>query len=303
MNSKEPPDWVLSGTGDLPSSCFQFRADSKITAFSGMREGGDFVVVDDIGTLYRINAEGRVLSLTRLPDPARAIAWADTGEAGIALIGKNTLVRLDEHFKTEWTVEVPFDCLSLSIDPHGVYSFVSSSERDALILDHRGKRAASFETMRPLSSTCFMSIEPVILGAAEHGLLGAYAVDGKKLWEEKHWSNVGQLAVAELEPRIFLAAMNHGIQVYDGSGSSVTAYILDGTVNHVAAGYEAETIYASTIEKQFYRLDSAGEILWMSEPEHDLCDLYCHPLGHTCALAFREGWVVLLAWRKRAKGT
>jgi len=288
--------WMSRGAGLPPRSVSSFRAESKVTGFSAMLENGDFVIADDLGTLYRLDPLLNVSLLTRLQEPVRQLCWSATGNAGSALSGKNKITRIDEKLKVIWTTEVPFNCTRIAIDPFGVFTFVASEEEGAIVLDDRGKRAAVIKSNRPLAYAQFLVEEPIIIAAAEHGLLGAYAVSGEKVWEQPLWSNVGDLSVTHDQVHIHLAALNHGIKVYNGQGENITGYILEGTVNRVATSYRGQQILASTVENQIYRLDHDGEMLWAAHPESPVTHLFSHPLGKEGVAVFEDNQAVLMKW-------
>ncbi len=288
--------WMNRGAGVPPRSVSGFRAEAKVTGFSGMLECGDFVISDELGTLYRLDSLLNVSLLTRLQEPLKQLCWSATGNAGSALSGKNTITRIDEKLKVIWSVEVPFACSVIAIDPYGLFTLVASAEGGAIVFDDRGKRAATFETTRPLAYARFLVEEPVIIAAAEHGLLGAYGVSGEKIWEQPLWSNVGDLSITQNEINIHLAALNHGIKVYNGQGENTTGYILEGTVNRISTSYRGQQILASTVENQIYRLDHDGEMLWAARPESAITHLYSHPLGKQGVAVFEDNQVLLMKW-------
>ncbi|HCS50701.1 hypothetical protein [Rubinisphaera sp.] len=292
----ETPTWMNQGAGQPPDLLFSFRAEAGITGFDSMREAEDYVVADEIGTLYRLDPLLNVKLLTRLQEPARQLSWSDTGEFGSALLGNSTLVRLDAKLKVIWTIEIPFTCSAIAIDPYGIFTFVASSEGGAIVIDDLGKKAATFETMRPLSYIHFMVEEPVVIAAASHGLMGAYALSGKKIWEKTLWSNVGDLALIQKTARICLAASNQGIQVYDGSGDSEASLILEGTVNKISVSYTGKQAFASTVEKHVYRLDEDGELKWAATSDVAVTRVDSHPIEPVGLFVFEDRTILRAQW-------
>ncbi len=292
----ETPRWMNQGAGKAPDSVLSFRAEAPITAFSGMRECGDFVFADELGTLYRLDPLLNVTLLTRLQDSIQRLVWSDTGQSGVALLGKNILAGLNEKLKVLWSVELPFACSALAIDPFGKYLLAASADSGVLLLDERGKKLGTIETIRPLAFAEFLASEPVILAAAEHGLIGAYGVPGKVLWQETVWSSVGDLAVIQKQGLTCLAALNHGIQVFNGQGQTAATIVLEGTVNRIAASYNGNQILAATVEHQLYRLDAEGQMLWAANSEHPVQALYSHPLGKSGVVVLDKGTALRLEW-------
>jgi len=291
----ETPTWMNQGAGQAPDSVLTFRAEAIITAFSGMLESGDFVFADELGTLYRLDSLLNVTTLTRLQDPARMLSWSAVGNRGAAIVGKSTLLGLNEKQKQEWSVDLPFSCSTLAIDPYGQYIFVADSDGGGLLVNQRGKKIAQVATLRPLAYAEFLVEEPVFFGAAEHGLLGAYGIDGKPMWEENLWSNVGDLSVIQSSAKVALASLNHGMHIYSANGDSVATLVLDGTVQKIASSYDGRVMYAGTVENKLYRLDDAGHLLWAAEADAPIRNLFAHPLGRSVVIS-QQSTALRLSW-------
>jgi len=261
-----------------------------------MLEAGDYVVSDDIGTVYRLDALLNVKLLTRLQEPVKILSWSETGEFGTALVGKNSIVRIDARLKVVWTIEVPFTCTTLAIDPYGVFTFLASADGGVLVLDDRGKKAAVIETVRPLSHVGFLIDEPVVFAAAEHGLLATYSIAGRKVWEQPLWSNVGDLAVVQKTGHVLLATLNQGIQAFNGQGDAAGSFILEGTVSKVATNYSGNHSLAATIENSIYRLDDDGSLLWAAPTEEEIVKVDVHPIDPVGLIVLKNHQVLRLEW-------
>ncbi len=287
---------MSQGTGVPPDSVLQFRAEAPITAYAGMLECGDYVFADDMGTLYRLDPLLNVTLLTRLQETVHKLTWSATGELGVALTRPNSLSGIDEKLKIVWTIELPFDCSALAMDPYGQYILAASVDGGFVLLDARGKRLQTVETIRPLAFAEFLVTEPVVLAAAEHGLIGAYDVKGTILWQEAIWSSVSDLTLIQQEGLTCLAAQNHGIQVFNGKGRSISSLVLEGTVNRLAASYSGNQIMAATVENHVYRIDTSGELLWAAEADSTISGLLSHPLGRAAVLVRPDVTAYRLQW-------
>jgi len=288
--------WRNQGAGEAPDSVLEFRADAELTDVAAMVECGDFVAADAMGNLYRLDPLLNVTLVTRLAELARLLAWSAVGHYGVAVVGKNSLVGLDAGLKVLWTTAVPFTCTALAIDPFGSYTMVASADGGFLLLDDRGKRIRQVETARPLIRAEFVYDEPVFLAIAEHGLLGAYAVTGKKIWEQTPLSNLGDLSLLQQTGFFCLAMLNHGIQVFNGKAEQQGTLLLDGTVNRISASYDGRLVMAATVEGQLYRLNQQGETAWYSTPAVPVKRLFSHPLGQSAVVALQNSQLLRLEW-------
>jgi hypothetical protein len=297
MPSPETDDfWLREGKGIAPKRKWTQATDGNLVAMSLARESGELFVADESGAITRIDRSGKILSMTRTRRPVQKMAWSDHGEWGIAVTSENVIRRLDRNLKQEWDVEVPDTCLAVAITPYGHHMAVGLADAGVLIYNERQRRLARFDSIRPLSFLQFSAAQPVLFGAADHGVLCCHNMAGAQLWQENLFSNVGSFAATGDGDLLYLASFGHGIQTYDGDGGSVGAYVLEGTINRVAATFEPQRLVAATIERYLYWLDSDGEMLWASGAPSDIHSLACDPLGEWVIVGFTNGQVIRLDW-------
>lgn len=296
--SDSPPEWVQAGRGIGPLVRWIFNTEAPLTGLCLARETGEVLAADAIGSLYRIDRRGGYSAVNRIREPIRHIAFSDDGEFAAALAGESQVYRFDRQLQTVWKLDLPEQCLQVAIDPYGQYIAVSLADGGNLIFDARRRRVAGFATIRPLSHLAFLTTEPTLVSAAEHGLICCHSITGESLWEEKLWSNVGRLTATGDGELIYIAGFNHGVQTFDGSGAPIGSYIVEGTVNRIATSYEPQRLIASTIEKHLYWLDADGELLWATMTPEDVVHLSCDPFGEWAVCGFAGGQVICLDWSR-----
>lgn len=291
-------DWLQDGQGQHPAVRWSFVTEGPLTALSLARESGETFVADSTGMLCRLDRQGRMAAITRLEQPARVLSWSDAGQFGVALCGDATLLFFDHVFKSPWKVELKEVGLTAAISPFGSHVVAGCADAVNHVYDAGKKRLATFETIRPLSFVQFLSEEPEFIAAAEHGLVCRHRLSGEELWNEKLWSNVGQLSITGDASRIHLACFTHGVQVYKGDGTNAGSYVLDGTVSRAAASFEPHRLIAATVERAVYWINSDGALLWSATAPDDIAAVQCDALGEFAVVGFASGRVVRLDWRK-----
>jgi len=274
-------------------------AEAPLTGLSLARESGETFIADEGGLLARLDRQGRIAAITRLPDPVRSLAFSDDGRYGVALCGGSTLTLVNHVLQPQWTIDLPEPAIHVAIAPFGGQLFVSCADGSNRFYDTARKRLATFETMRPLAFAEFISTAPAVIACAEHGLMGRFGIDGRQEWTDKLWSNVGHLTITGDGSLIFLASFMHGLQVYDGDGDAVGSYVLDGTVQRAAVSFEPYRIIVSTIERKLFWLDADGEVLWQCTAPDDVQFLRCDPLGEWVVCGMASGRVLRLNWTRR----
>ena len=301
MTPDEPPspdntDWLSLGRANGPTRRWSFGTDGALTGLALARESGDVVAADETGGLYRLDRRGQFAAVTRLRDPIRALSVSDDGNFVAAIVGESELHRFDRQLQEIWKQQLPEPCLSVAMDPFGSYTTVGMVNGINLVYAAHKYRVAGFETIRPLSFLRFVVTEPVFLGAADHGLLGCYSLTGEPLWQEKLWSNIGGLSSTGDGHLIYVPSFSHGLQTFDGEGHNIGSYVLEGTINHVASGYEPGRLIVSTLERHLCWLDADGELVWEAIAPEDIAHLACDPLGAWVVCGFASGRVMRLDW-------
>lgn len=294
-SQKNEPKW-LKGKGLGPKLKWRVGTDGALTALSYARESGDLFLTDESGTISRIDRHGQIAAINRVPDSIFDLVWSDDGRFGAAIAGEETLVRVDRDLKILHSVQLPEVALAIAIAPFGHHTAVSLSDGRNIFYNERKRRIAQFETIRPISFLQFCPSEPIVFGAAEHGMICCYNLAGAQIWQEKNWSNVGGLEITGDGDLVYLASFGHGIEAFDGDGASVGSYVLDGTVNSIAVSYEPQRLIAGTVEGNLIWLDADGELLWSTKIEDKIVDLICDPLGEWAIVGFENEGVYRLDW-------
>jgi hypothetical protein len=290
------PAWIRAGRGRMPALGWSFTCDGPLTALACARESGELFVADATRHLTRLDARGELASLTRFPAPVRLLAVSDDGQWGAAVVDDGTVFRFDRGLGFVWELTLPEPCLAIALSPFGFHLAAAMADGHTEIFNERKRRMARFETVRPLAYLQFCTQSPVLYGAAEHGLVGCYDLQGGELWQERSWSNVGDLCVTGDGDLVYLAGSTHGIQTLDGDGGTVGAYVLEGTVRQVACSYEPYRLAASTVERQLYWINSEGEVLWVAETPADVVELACDAFGTAMFCGMDDGAIVRLDW-------
>lgn len=289
------PAWV-KGKGVRPIWNWGLGTDGQLSALSYARETGDLFLADSSGGLSKIDRQGQIQSLTRTPEAPFALAWSDDGRFGAVITGEENLLRLDANLRVLQAIKLPETALGLAISPFGNHVAVSLANGKTLFYNERKRRIAQFETIRPVTFLKFCVTEPLLFASAEHGLVCCHNLSGAQVWQEKNWSNVGDLEMTGDGDLLYLASFGHGVEVYDGDGAAVGSYVLDGTVNRLAVSYEPQRLAVSTVEQNLYWLDADGELLWSTTVDDPIIDLICDPLGEWLIVGLQNRGVHRLAW-------
>ena len=294
--AKDDHYWLREGQGIGPKCRWVFRLDGGLTSMGLARETAEVVIADETGAVQRLDRKGQLAVLTRMSGPARLLDYCDSGEFGVLVVRNENLRRFDRDLKIEWKIDLPERITAIAISPFGNQMACSLADNSTIVLNNRKKKICRFETVRPLQQLRFCHKEPLLIGATDDGFVCCHDLEGRQVWSEKMWNNIGALDATGEGEMIFLAAFNQGIQALNGQGASLGAYVLEGTARRLAASYEPHRLIVATTERFLYWLDADGELLWATGTPADISHLACDPLGEWAICGFVNGDVLRLDW-------
>lgn len=276
---------------------WSFGTDAPLSFVEYARETNEVLAADSSGGLYLLDPTGRIISITRTHTPIRGLAWSDTGQGGVALIGHTKLHWFSRNLEFTGQIDLPDTGLAVSIDPHGEYVAVSLSSGMNLIYDGPRKPIRRFESQRPLVKLAFLVESPAIVGVADYGLLGCRDFQGTVLWEEQVWANVGGLAVTGGGDMVLTACFAMGVQRYNDTGENVGSYQLEGTPHRVSCTYRPDKFVVATLEQELQWLGIDGHMHWKCKTPEEVGQVHCDPLGHGLVCGFTSGRILRLDFK------
>ena len=287
-------DWLFSGQGNRPTLRWSFTTDAPLSDLRLARETGEIIAADDSGGLYLLDRIGQIRALTRTSRELRQLAWADDGSQGAVLIDDKSVGCFDRQLQFRWTRELPEESVAVAMTPFGTQLVISLVNGENVFYDTENHKLGRFESQRPLLHLQFLHTVPELVGAAEHACLVRYTLNGDELWTERLWSNVGDLAVTGDGRQICLAAFACGVQVFDGKGSPLGSFVMDGTTKLVASTYIRKLMVIATLERRLLCLDTEGTVRWLLELPDDVRRVCLSPLGDWLICGFASGRIIRL---------
>jgi hypothetical protein len=289
-------DWLNQGEGSVPRLSWSLATEAPLVDMQLAQETGELLAADAAGVLYAIDRTGKLVEQTHGPAGIRAVAWSDTGNGGIALVGDEKLYWFNRRLLLQGWLEHSDLALGLALESHGDYAAVSLADGTTILYDSNRRRVRRITTTLPLVALEFLISRPAIVGVAEHGLMCCLAFDGEQEWNQSLWTSVGDLAVTGDGGTILLACFAQGIQCYEGTGRQVGSYQLDGTVTQVSTSFQPGHIAAATLERQFFYLTADGRVEFHATLPDAACRVVCDPLGNGVVIGMAAGQIVRLDW-------
>ncbi|RMG39572.1 MAG: hypothetical protein D6725_05005 [Planctomycetota bacterium] len=296
MNGSDFAPWVHEGKGTPPEVRWNTAVDGRLVALAMWREAGIVVAADETGTLTAFDRGGRVHELRRGWPNVSRLAWADAAGTGAVIQQRTLVTRLDAALRELWTIEFPTPVLDVALTPYGQLMAVSLEDRSVLLIGPQRQKIAEFDAAQPLHHLRFVPERPVMVGAADQGLLAAFGLDGTEYFRERLLTVVGDLCVTGDGGMIVIAGHNHGVQIFDENGQNIALYAVDGTVHRVATGYTGERLAAATLERQLYWADEDGQLIWATRVDQPVVALVADPLAEWLVCGLQDGTIVRLDW-------
>lgn len=288
--------WTREGVGLAPQPAWSFSTEGRLTHLALGWESDEVIAADDSGGLYLFDPNGRLKQLTRGLSKITALAFADAGNCAAVGYDGQKLALLDASLSIAWTLPLYDKIVGLALDPFGRHLAVALANRDVRIYTTTRRRVGDVEVVRPLRFLRFSATEPRFVGAAEDGLLAAFTVGGKPLWDQRLFATCGDMAASGDLSQVSLAGFAHGVQRYDSDGTNRGTIVVEGTPARLATSYDGSRLAAATLERQFYWLDRSGDLRWAAAAPDDIVALRVDAAGRSVAVGFAEGRVVRLAW-------
>lgn len=289
-------DWLTSGTGTPPTLHWSCSTEGRLTHLELAWEAGEVLASDDAGGVSLFDAAGQVRHVSRgLPNVGH-VAFAASGDGLAVACDEKKIAVLDRSLSVVWSLSLYDRITGLALDPFGRHLAVALANRDVRIYTMTRRSIAEFEVVRPLRFLRFSATEPVLFGAAEDGMLAAFDLGGRPLWDVRLFTSCGDMTTSGDGSMILLAGFAHGIQRFDRAGTNRGAFVVEGTPARIATCYDGTRIAAATIERQVYYLDRSGDLRWAASAPDDVAALRCDAAGRSILLGFASGRMMHLGW-------
>lgn len=283
--------------GARPEEVYEEIFPDGIASVSLSHEARILAVATRRGRISLLSQSGDHLADSPAWEGVSSLVLSHSGEIGAAVVSERHLVCFDRSLKPLWDVEITGRITGLAVAPYGSHiAFATDSERLHIVTVDR-REVVKIETRRPVQHLAFLAEKPELLAAGEFGQLGRLALSGTEIWMQQLVNNVGDLSLSEGAGRFFMAAFNHGVQVYDLGGDQLGTFAVDGIPSHVSASAIRSRISVLTLEHRIYWMNFEGEIQWAADMSHDPpLRILTGPLGDRLFIAAQSGRLLHVTW-------
>jgi hypothetical protein len=253
------------------------------------REAGWLLAWDEHHWLYLFNRRGERQAQARHPGVLVAAACADDGSAYAAVGDRGEVVWLAPDLSPRWERALPSPAVAVALDPFGQYVAAGDTQGRLYLFDYCGRPLAQSHNPRPLHHLAFVPAAPLLVGAADFGLVAGFDLTARCLWQDRPFVHIGSLAASGDGSRIVLACFTDGLRLYTRGGQKLGRQTLPEPCQMACLAFDGRLSLAASIGHNLFLLDRDGKTLGKLALEQPLAALALGPLGETGVAALADG--------------
>jgi hypothetical protein len=232
---------------------------------------------------------GELQGRTKAPGNVVAACCADDGSACVVVDEDGQIWRLTPDLMPRGMLRVPGRAVACAMDTFGYFIAIADSAGGLHLLDRDGKPVARARTPRPLLHLAYVPEEPLLLGAADYGLVACFDAKGKCIWRDGLVANVGGMAVSGGGSRILLASYSDGLRSYALDGRQQPPRPVGEPCRLVALSYEGRRALVGGFRPHALLVDAEGQTLACHALAEPPVALALTALGEVCIVALADG--------------
>jgi hypothetical protein len=238
-------------------------------------------------TLWR---DGEVLQRRQAALQLRAGACAADGKTYAVATRTGRLWLLGEDLRTRWESQLPTGAVALALDPLGELLAASDDKGGLhLLRTATGKGLWRAEVPRSLHYLCFVPEAPLLVGAADAGVVVCFDPKGALRWRQGLAANFGSLAVQGDGKLVVVAGHGEGPCCFDPTGQRQPLLRKLGPCRRLALSYDGRMVLTEDSDGVLHFWTSGCVELDTHTPPGKLLDMALSPLADSITLGLQEG--------------
>jgi hypothetical protein len=254
------------------------------------RERDGVLAWDGQDSLFLFNHAGTIQARAPSPTPIAVACGADDGSA-YAMGGAQAPVVcwLAPDLAPRWQRSLPQRATAIALEPLGQYVAVADAGGALHLFDRRGHRVWQATTPRPLWHLAFVPEKPILVGAADFGLVLCFGASGECLWRDGLVAHVGALAVSGDGSSILLACFGDGLYRYNVAGPQPQRIPLDGACHLAALSYAGDCLLTAERDHRVRMRAADGTLRDQAGLDGPAIALALGPLGNYGIVGLANG--------------
>jgi hypothetical protein len=256
------------------------------------REKGWTLAWDESHWLHLLNQKGERQAQVHVPGVLAAACCADDGSASVAVGGRGEVWWLAPDLSTRWERSLPAPALACAVDPFGQYVAVSDARGGIHVLNRLGVAVCRIQSTRPLHHLAFVASGPVVLGAADYGLVACFDLAGRWLWRDGLVAHIGSLSLSGDGKQVALACFSEGILRYDSTGAKRGRLPGSDGSRLVSVSFDGRLLLVGGLTNRLQVVEASGKTVGARQMETSIAGLALAALGESAVVALSDGPVI-----------
>jgi hypothetical protein len=225
------------------------------------RERETILAWDGQDGLFLFNHAGKIQAQRSSPAPVASAGCAEDGSAYVIGGSETPLVCwLAPDLAPRWQRPLPQRATAVAVEPLGRCVAVADAGGKLILMDARGRTLWQATTPRPLHHLAFVPEKPVLVGAADFGLVVCFGASGECLWRDGLVAHIGSLAVSCDGSCVLLACFSDGLYRYSTAGPQQQRIPLDKPCHLAALSYAGDILLTTDGQESVCLRNSKGEL-------------------------------------------
>jgi hypothetical protein len=265
---------------------------TRVRGLALARENHHLLVWDDSHWIHLFNRKGEVQGQAHIEGVVSGVCAADDGSSYAAVGTRGEVWWLSPDLMPRWRRVLQHPAVAAALDPFGEYLAVADNRGGLHLLDRQGRTLLDTQAARSLHHLVFVPEQPLLLGAADFGLVVCYALTGRCLWRDGPVAHIGGLASSGDATRIAAACFTDGVRLYTPTGQKRDSIVLDEPCQAVALSWDGELLLAATRGKRLLLLSTNGRIRATFPLESAIAAIALDALGAYALAGLADGRIV-----------
>lgn len=217
--------------------------------------------------LFLYNFAGMIQAQRPAPAPVVAAGCAEDGRTyvvvggtGDSQVGETIVCCLAPDLALRWQRSLSQRATAVAVEPLGRCVAVADAGGTLRLMDARGKTMWKATTPRPLHQLAFVPEKPILVAAADFGLVLCFGAPGECLWRDGLVAHVGSLAVSEDGSNVLLACFSDGLYRYNTEGAQPQRIPLETPCHLAALSYAGDCLLTADRKQHLSVRDNKGDI-------------------------------------------
>lgn len=225
------------------------------------RESETILAWDGQEGLFLFNQAGTMQARRPAPGPIAGAGCAEDGSAYAVGGSQIPMISwLAPDLTPRWQRSLPQRATAVAMEPLGRCVAVADAGSTLHLMDASGRTMWKAATPRPLHHLAFVPEKPVLVGAADFGLLLCFGATGECLWRDGLVAHVGSLTVSGDGSCVLLACFSDGLYRYSTDGPQQQRITLDSPCRLAALSYAGDRLLTADRPQRLCLRDRKGEI-------------------------------------------